>query len=154
MRGTSKHRKLGLFVLGIAIWQALIYVMLATGPDEMMWLFYLDPRIGWAFMATLLGESEMLLHISSWFSAALTFLVGAMLLRRNAHIKTYVIAESFLALPTFAFLVVIIASNIRPVHGFSIGELAVPIIVFLMVSVIPMAATLVALSRAPANSLE
>jgi hypothetical protein len=131
------HRGLGVFVLSVAAVQLVSYAVLTWGPDAWAGLYYFDPRIGWAVMETLLRGSEVFPGISSWCTVAVGILIGLALLRNSGLLKAYVVAEGILAVPTLGFIGLVIVRNVGSAHGFSIGELAVPVAVFFLVSVLP-----------------
>jgi len=132
------HRKLGVFVLGVAAIQAALYATVAIGGDAWTSLFYFDPRIGWFFLETIVRQQEQFPSVSSWLTAGGTALLGVMLVLRREWITVYLVAETVIALPTLAMFVLIIAANMSPSHGFSVGELIIPVPIFLAVSVTPL----------------
>jgi hypothetical protein len=136
------HRKLGTFVICVAAVQMALYTALVLWPDRWDGLFYLDPRIGWAVLESLVTQSERIPGISSWLTAAVTLTVGLMLFRGRRYIRLYLIAEAILATPTLLFLVWVAAANISSPHGFSVGELLVPALMFFLCSAMPFAAAL------------
>jgi hypothetical protein len=133
------HRKLGLFVILLATCQVALYSALVLGSSKWIWLFYFDPRIGWtAFFEGILRAGEASSPgIISWATAAVTLLVGVLLYRQPRHIKLYLISEVGLALPTLLFILLVAVGNVGSAHGFSVAELAVPVVVFCIYSVIP-----------------
>ena len=141
------HRRLGIFAICVAVVQLALYAALAFGPKEWDWLFYFDPGIGWIFIESAIRQTETIPGISSWLTAAVTFVVGATLYSLP-RVRLYLVAETILALPTLLFIIWIAVANMSPAHGFSVGELLVPAIVFSVFSVLPLAAVIVARRRA------
>ena len=52
--------------------------------------------------------------------------------------KLYVISECLPSLPSLLFFLLVIAVGMSSAHGFSIGELLLPLIVFSVYTVIPL----------------
>jgi hypothetical protein len=96
-------------------------------PD--LWLFYFDPRLGLnAFGSGIFG----------WVSAAWVLALGLLLLCGRPLIRAYVISEVTLSAPNLLFVLWVLAVNLSPAHGFSVGELLVPVCVMIIFSVVPL----------------
>ena len=117
--------------------QVLLYLVALILQDRAVWLFYLDPRIGLFMLESAIRQREVFPGVLSWMSVILLGVVGLPSVGNPSRVRLYLIAEAILALPTFLFIVAVIAANIGPAHGFSVGELLVPVPVFLAVSVFP-----------------
>ncbi len=127
----------GIFLMCLAAVQAGLYASLAVGGDSLRWLFYFDPRIGWSLFETIVREQEGFPGITSWATAVVAAIVGAMLIRNPTSIKIYFVAGAILALPTVAMFVLVVVQNLSPSEGFSVGEPIISGPIFLLVSVIP-----------------
>ena len=127
---------LGTYLVAIGILQLIIYV-LATISDQLMVLFYFDPRIGLFFLETVLRRVENFPGVLSWISAAAILAVGFLQLRYDWLLPVYFLVEFLLAAPTLIMILVVAAANLSPSHGLSVGELFIPIIVFVLVTVLP-----------------
>jgi hypothetical protein len=144
------RKTIGIYVLVVGILQAALYVALAFWKDSP--LFYFDPRIGIFFLEVLLfGERDGMPGPFSWASLAVLLAVGLMLVLQRIPLKVYVVVELILAAPSVLFFVMIVCANMSPAHGFSVGELMIPVPVFIIFSVVPLA--MAAKSRAKKQSL-
>jgi len=144
--GRLQHRWLGFYVTGVAVAQMLLYL---TAEFDRSWadlLVYFDPRLGLFFLESLL-HGERFPGILDWASAGILACVGLGLLRNPRQIRWYLIVEFILGLPTVLFCVLVVVMNVGPSHGFSVGELLYPILIFILASVIPFAAGCAGISR-------
>ena len=129
----AMNRKLGCFLLVVATWQFIVYAMemrVSDDPD----LVYLDPRLGLAFFGMLMHAGTPP-FAASWTSAALLGGVGLALSRSPSWVRTYLVLEVILSVPTLAMFVLMVAAN--PGAAPSVLETLVPIALFVVVSVIP-----------------
>ena len=117
--------------------QALLYLAALLLQDRAVWLFYLDPRIGLFLLESAIRQREVFPGLLSWMSVILLGVVGGTLVRNPSRVRLYLTAEAILAFPTFIFIVAVVAANMGPAQGFSVGELLVPVPVFLVVSAFP-----------------
>lgn len=133
----NRTRILGAYLMAAGIVQTTVYVGLSTsrGPD---WLFYFDPRIGIFFLETgWRGAEEITPGILRWLSVVWILTLGMLFLCGRQLVKTYIVSEVALALPNIFFLVTIIGANLTPAHGFSVGELFLPMLEMIAFSVLP-----------------
>jgi hypothetical protein len=118
--------------------QALLYLLLSISRNH-DWLIYFDPRIGTFFLETgWRGTEQVVPGVVRWLTAGWLIMIGALLLSGRKLIWAYIISEIILLLPNIVFFVVIVLANLRPAHGFSVGELFVPIIVVVAFSIVPL----------------
>jgi hypothetical protein len=143
------HRILGISHICVGAVQAALYATITLGGHSLMWLFYLDPRIGWFMLETMIRQDQAVPGVTSWATAMLACVVGVILIRNPARIGVYLAAETIMALPTLGMFVLVVVQSMSPTHGFSIGELMIPIPIFIMVSVVPL--TLGYRSRKPSD---
>ncbi len=61
-----------------------------------------------------------------------------MLLFGRPLVKTYIVSEIILSIPSVFFFLAIVWSNLSPAHGFSVGELLFPVLVMIAFSVVPL----------------
>jgi hypothetical protein len=101
-------------------------------------LFYFDPRLG---LSVFVG-------IFSWVSAPWVLALGILLLSGRPLIRTYVISEVALSAPNLLFVIWVSSVNLSPAHGFSVGELSVPVCVMIIFSVVPLILAFWARSKA------
>ena len=136
----QRHIKiLGGYLIASALFHLGIYFALAASQDKYINLFYLDTRIPLFFIETILrGAEGNAPALSAWFVELGMFVLGvAMFLGRELH-KLYTLLESALALPFLLFLFFIFAADLSPSHGFSVRELLLPSISFVVCSLIPL----------------
>lgn len=129
-------RKLGYFLLGVTIFQVVLYISAAWLKNSAEWLFYFDPRIGLFFVQSAVGQ-ESFPGVLSWVSVALLFGIAVAIIRDASWLPIYLILEAVLAIPSLLMFVIIVAANLSAAHGFSVGELPVPAVVFLAASGAP-----------------
>ena len=60
------------------------------------------------------------------------------MIQSPAWIRTYLWTEGALAIPTLLMFLFVIVERLGPSHGFSMGELMVPVPVFAVASVAPL----------------
>lgn len=130
-------RRLGFFLLIISVYQIAIYAAARSSGDRALWLFYVDPRIGLFFVESALRHHETFPAGSSWVSAAVLGVMAAGLVRNPIWLRAYLVVEAVMAAPTVLMFILTIAANLSSAHGLSIGELFVPLLVFLIASVAP-----------------
>jgi hypothetical protein len=80
-------------------------------------LFYFDPRIGWSLLETIARQHETIPAITSWATAVVAAVVGAILIRNPLRIKVYLVAEAVLALPSLAMFILVVVQNMSPALG-------------------------------------
>lgn len=130
---------LGYFVLAVCVLQIAIYLALALSKGSADWLIYFDPRLGlFYFESGLRGKEVVAPTLVRWLSALWIFGLALLLLSGRRLVRTYIVSELVLSLPNVLFVMAILWANLSPSHGFSIGELLVPLIVMLVVSAVPL----------------
>jgi hypothetical protein len=140
----TKREILAVYLTVIALLQGGLYFMSfgarGAGPS-----FYFDPRIGIDFWLSggamdALARHEMteISRLIRWASAAWILGLGLLFTFRKPVIQLYVMSECLLSLPGLAFFTMVALANLSPSHGFSIGELFIPLIVFAVYTVVPL----------------
>ena len=102
-------------------------------------LFYFDPRIGLFVLEDLVRGREVFPGVSEWISAVALICVGILLVLGRVGARAYLRLELALAVPSMLFALLVVVTNLSSAHGFSIPELLIPVIVFLVFSAIPLA---------------
>ena len=135
----TRYKILGTYLLVAGILQACLYLALSVSPS-LDWLFYFDPRIGIFFIESAWrGADETVVpSVLRWLTVGWILLLAALFLYGRPLIKTYVISEVVLLLPSVLFFIGIIFANLSPAHGFSVGELLFPVPVAIMFSAVPL----------------
>jgi hypothetical protein len=135
----SRTRALGTYVVVGGILQALLYLLLSISRSH-KWLFYFDPRIGIFFLESVWrGPEQIIPGIVRWLTVGWLLTIGGLLLMGRNLIWAYIISEIILSLPNVVFFVAIVIANLSPAHGFSVGELFLPLLVMIAFSIIPFA---------------
>jgi hypothetical protein len=128
-------RKFAFTIGGLAAFQLVVYCLWTFGGFEQ--LLYFDPRIGIAASLEFLGFRQHGPSIFSWASLIWQAIVAFGVARRPSYLRSYLVGEALLSIPTLFFFGVVISSNMSSHHGFSIRELTIPAIVFFVFSLIP-----------------
>ena|SRR2546421_1484023 len=145
----TRRSLVGTYILLAGLLQVSLYLAM-TVSSQLDWLFYFDPRIGLYFLETILrGAEHAPPAMLDWLSAIVQIGLGVSLLLKKIPVKLYVISELVLSAPSLLFFALVVWGNLSPAHGFSIGELIVPIIVFVLFSAVPLLLTLRKRSQAP-----
>jgi hypothetical protein len=135
----QRMKILGAYLLAIGFLQTCLYLAMSRWTYESDWLLYFDPRIGIFYLENLLRKTEQIAPaFLRWLSAGWILLVGYLLLSGRAMVKTFIVSELILVLPNLCFFLYIIRANLSPSHGFSIGELSLPILVMVLFSFVPL----------------
>jgi hypothetical protein len=139
LAGLSMKLKLSIYVGCVALGQLILYAKAYYDPRA-RWLFYFDPRIGLFFFESGLrgSTSPQFPALSSVVSAVILAAVGVGLVLEKLSVLTYLIVEALMTLPNLAFVGWIAMANLSPAHGFSVGELVLPAIVFAVASGFPL----------------
>lgn len=131
-------RTLGIYLCVLAATQCGLYSFQAFGdPNKYDYLFYLNPRFGLGFLEEFIIAGGFP-NVLCWGSSAVILSIGFALLRRPM-LDLYLIAESIMGVPSIIAFVFIIAINMKATDGFSIGELPIPVLVFILFSGPPFA---------------
>ena len=131
-------RTAGKLLVALGIAQAALYTVAGRGGEPVGRLFYFDPRIGWFFLESLMRRDETFPGVTSWATAGVALTLGIALLRGRVGGRAYVAAEAVMALPTLCMFLCIGVRHMSPAHGFSAGELLIPVLVFIVVSAGPL----------------
>lgn len=131
------HKRLGFYVLAVATGQFVLYTAALWGGERVDWLFSLDPRIGLFSVETMIRTHESFPGLLSWGSAVVLAVTGVALTRNPSVLKMYLCVEGVMVIPSAMFFLLVILGNLSPAHGFSIGELIIPVPIFLVASVAP-----------------
>lgn len=134
-----RTQPLSLYLFLVSLLQICLYATWSFSPENFIALFYFDPRIGLFFIETWIRGVELRVPgILQWLSAFWLLLISILLSIGQPIFKTYVITEVILFVPNLFFFVVVVLANQSPAHGFSIGELFLPVLVSGVFSVVPL----------------
>jgi hypothetical protein len=135
---TSYREPFGLFLCFLALIQIGLYSfsMLTREPAV---AFFFDPRIGLAAFEEMLCHAKHSPAVSSWLSSVILAAVGWLVYLRPGWLRGYLFVESAMALPSLIFFGVVVYADMSPSHGFSVAELALPAMVFIVFTVLPVA---------------
>ena len=130
-----RFRCLGTAITVLGCAQLALYIIwLRRGA---MKSFYFDPRIGFTLLDRF-GETgtegPKSLH---WLSAFAEVILGFGISLKPRMIYLYLVTEVLFSLPSIVLFAVVLWANVSPAHGMSIGELLIPIPVFLLFSAAP-----------------
>jgi hypothetical protein len=135
------HRRwiLGRYVQLIALLQLMVYATdgLARQPNPA--LFYFNPRflMEIATEALARGHHEFPSGLS-WASLFAFLALGEGIVQSRRGLAAYTLVEGAYAILFMAFAALIVAANLTPAHGFSVGELITPLAVFAVASAGPL----------------
>ena len=136
---TKRVKFLGAYLLVNSFLQMCLYLAMSRSPEQSDWLFYFDPRAGIFFLETFMqGREPSEPTFFRWLSAVWIFLIGLLLFSGRRIVKAFVASELILLLPNVCFCLFIIWANLKPSHGFSVGELFFPILVSVIFSFVPL----------------
>lgn len=140
-------RVLGFYLLTMGVLQACLYCWMAFGHAPLS-AFYLDPRTGIYFLESMvLGNEAQSTSLLRWVACAALTVCGLGLILRRSWLGIYWNIERALALPSVLFFALVIAANSSPAHGFSIGELLIPIPIFVVFTCVPLYSAYLLLKR-------
>jgi len=135
----TRSKTLGLYILVGSFLQICLYLAVSLLTDKADWLLYFDPRAGIFFVESRLWRAEQLTPgIFQWLSAFWIVLLGLMLLLGRPVVKTYIISEIILSIPSFFFFLASVWETLSPEYGSSVEELLFPLIVMIAFSVVPL----------------
>jgi hypothetical protein len=133
----KRQRFLGLYLLVMGAAQVFLYLWMVIHSDSS--LFYYDPRIAIFFIESIIaGEEFARTGFLRWFTVAVPLIFGMRFLM-GQNSRMYLTIEVILSLPFVIFSSFVLLANMSPSHGFSIRELTLPIVVFLLFSAVPTA---------------
>ncbi|HYE73935.1 MAG TPA: hypothetical protein VEF04_11425, partial [Blastocatellia bacterium] len=92
------QRILGSYLTIVGVAQILLYLSINFS-KELDWLFYFDPRFGLFALDSILTQGEKP-GVLCWLSTVWLISTGIMLIYEMRVIKTYLIGEAILALPS------------------------------------------------------
>lgn len=135
----AQTKTLGLYLLVASALQICLYLALSLSTDKADWLFYFDPRLGIFFLeSSVPGADQVAPGIFQWVSAVWILLLALMLLFGRPLVRTYIVSEIILSIPSVLFFLMVLWVNMSPAHGFSVGELFFPVMVMIAFSVVPL----------------
>ena len=137
MKKYRPGKLLATYLIVIGLCQLVLYSLISLS-DKLSVLFYFDPRFGLCFLEILLRGSERMPALLDWISAVVIIVIGLLLFKHDWLLPVYFIAEFLMAAPSLISFLFIAAANLSPNHGFSVRELAIPIVVFIFVTVVPL----------------
>jgi hypothetical protein len=134
----SRTKTLGAYLVVAGILQTCLYLVMSM-PGDHLWLTYFDPRLAIFFLEIGLRGPELVTPwIFSWLSAVWIIAIGLLMLFNRPWVKTYIISEIVLSLPNMVLFVGIIWANLNAAHGFSIGELFLPVLIMIPFTLVPL----------------
>jgi hypothetical protein len=149
MINLKRVKILGAYLTVACALQICLYLAMSISAERYEWLFYFDPRLGLFFVESgIRGAEQPSPGIFGWVSAAWVLALGLLLLSGRPLIRAYVISEVALSAPNLLFVFAVAWANLSPAHGFSVGELFVPVGVMIIFSVVPLILAFRARSKA------
>ena len=126
------------YLLVASVLQICMYAVWSFSPEKLIAIFYFDPRIGLFYIESGIRGAELTAPgILQWLSGLWLLLISLLLLSGRPILKTYIISEIIVSIPTLFFFVVIVLANLSPAHGFSVGELFFPVLVMILFTIVP-----------------
>jgi hypothetical protein len=138
MINLKRVKILGAYLTVACALQICLYLAMFIWAERYQWLFYFNPRFGLYFVESVINGEPPPPGIFGWVSAAWVLALGLLLLSGRPLIKTYVISEVALSAPTLLFVFIVALANLSPTHGFSVGELFVPVCLMILFSIVPL----------------
>jgi hypothetical protein len=139
-------RPIGLSIYLAVMVAAQVALYLAGSRVGSYSAFYFDPRMGIHAFSEWWGGGTWP-TIPGWVSAGWLGAVVLALLLKKVTLRFYLLSEAILSVPSVAFFILVLFVNVSPAHGFSIGELLIPVPVFAVFSVIPFVWAVVLMRR-------
>jgi len=131
-----KRQSLAAYLVFALVAQVALYIRWMRVPSDS--LFYFDPRIGlFVFEESLHKQSLHHPGALSWVSVGWLALTIIALVGMPSGRRLYRLSEIILALPSVLFFGIVVAANMSAAHGFSIAELAVPLLIFGAFTLVP-----------------
>ena len=130
-------RWLSSYLILASLLQICMYAAWSFSPKKLVVIFYFDPRIGLFAIESGIRGTEFP-GILQWLSVLGLLMISLLLFSGRPILKTYVISEIVASIPNLFFFVVVVLANLNPVHGFSVGELLVPVVVMIFFTVVPL----------------
>jgi flagellar basal body-associated protein FliL len=140
---------LGIYLIAICVLQICLYLVMSfVALNGNLWLFHFEPRIGTIGIIELFSRGAqriVLTGIFRWLSVVWILALGLLMLFGRPLIKTYIVSEIILALPSsLVFLVLVISgvanlSAARFEMGMTfLGMIFIPILVAVFFTIIPL----------------
>jgi hypothetical protein len=140
---------LGIYLIAICALQSCLYLVMSfVALKENLWLFYFEPRIGTIVITELFARGTqrvVLTGILRWLSVVWILALGLLMLFGRPLIKTYIVSEIILTLPSlllFLVVVIIAAANLNSARfelGMTfLGMIFIPILVAVFFTIIPL----------------
>jgi hypothetical protein len=145
----ERAKILGIYLIAICALQSCLYlVMTFVAVKEHLWLLYFEPRVGSIVILELFvrGTQQIVLAgLLRGVTVVWILALGLLMLFRRPLIKTYIVSEIMLALPTlllFLVLALIGAANLTETR-FELGRtflgmIFIPILVSVFFTLIPL----------------
>jgi hypothetical protein len=128
-----RTRLFSIYLCLLAVAQFIFYSFVVTDPFKYgSYLLYYNPRFGLLFLEETISANSAP-SILSWASVIVLFCVGVVMFLKPT-LKLYLIAESIMATPSIVFFFLILIFNANPNDGFSIRELPMPVLTFVLFS--------------------
>jgi hypothetical protein len=139
---------LGIYLIAISALQICLYLVISfVAAKEDFWLLYFEPRVGTIVIIELFFRStqQIVGGIFRAVSVVWILALGLLMLFGRPLIKTYIVSEIILALPSLlVFLVILVIggvglSSARPETGMDfLGLIFIPILVAIFFTLIPL----------------
>ena len=133
----KRIRILGIYLLVGCCLQVLLYFALSI-TSNCDWLCCFDARSGITFFESSQGRNQMSPSVVRWLALGWILALSVLLFAGRRLIKTYIVSEILLSLPTVAFFVLIAIASLAPGSNFSIRQLFWPALVMILFSIIPL----------------
>jgi hypothetical protein len=128
--------RLAIYLILATVGQVVIYAFWAKGDT---WPFYFDPRIGfWVLQTLIVGHESSGPSFLSWASVLWLAVVAPAIHFKPKAVRVYRFGEPLMALPSIGFFGSVLWANMSPAHGFSLPELTIPVVVFVLFTVLPL----------------
>ena len=145
----ERVKVLGIYLIAICALQICLYLVISfVAAKEDFWLLYFEPRVGTIVIIELFARGAqriVLTGILRWLSVVWILALGLLMLFGRPLIKTYIVSEIILALPSLlVFLVILVIagaglSSARPETGMDfLGLIFIPILVAIFFTIIPL----------------
>jgi hypothetical protein len=136
---STRTRLLGAYLVFVCSLQICGFVAETLWPDRFYWLFYLNPRIGLLLLELVsTGREGSVPGAIQWIAAGWILLLGIALFFGWAVVRTYIVSEILLALPSLILIVISLRSSLSPFHSLTVKELFIPLLVITFYTVVPL----------------
>ena len=144
----ERVKVLGIYLIAICALQICLYLVISfVAAKEDFWLLYFEPRVGTIVIIELFFRSTQQIVGGIFRGIAVVWILalGLLMLFGRPLIKTYIVSEIILALPSWlVFLVILVIaganlSSARPETGMDfLGLIFIPILVAIFFTIIPL----------------